>query len=101
MPYIGQVKEYDRINFLASQNFQAFTALVTAASVTDPSGVLKAGTVWPANDATAQGIVFSDVDVSNGDQPASIVVAGFILEDRLPVAPSAAAKTALNLIQFR
>lgn len=104
MPYIGQVKEYDRINFLASQNFQAFTVLVDAASVpagADGKKTLKAGTIYPANDATAQGVIFSDVDLDKGDQPASLIVAGFILEDRLPEAPASAAKTALTHIQFR
>ena len=104
MPYIDKVKKYDRVNFLASQNFQAFTVLVSAASVTpdsDGKRVLKAGTVYPANDATAEGIIFSDVNLDKGDQPASLIVAGFILEDRLPVAPDAAAKTALTHISFR
>lgn len=54
------------------------------------------GTIWPANDATAEGIVYEDVDVSTGDMPGSVVVAGRVYTDRLAAAPAAAAKTALE-----
>lgn len=30
------------------------------------------GTVWPANDATAEGIVYEDIDVTDGDAPGRI-----------------------------
>lgn len=54
------------------------------------------GTVWPTNDASAEGIVYEDVDVSTGDMPGSVVLAGRVYENRLPVAIAAAAKTALT-----
>lgn len=57
---------------------------------------VKMGTVYPANDATAVGIVYEDVDVSTGDMPGSVVTAGTVYEDRLPVTLAAAAKTALT-----
>lgn len=53
------------------------------------------GTVWPANDATAEGIVYEDVDVTTGDMPGSVVLAGRVYEDRLPEKLADAAKTAL------
>ena len=53
------------------------------------------GTVWPANDATAEGIVYEDTDVTTGDMPGSVVLAGRVYEDRLPAALAAEAKTAL------
>ncbi len=59
------------------------------------------GTVWPANDATAEGIVYEDVDVTTGDMPGSVVTFGAIYEDRLPVTIDAAAKTALTGKGFR
>lgn len=62
--------------------------------------IIKAGTIYPANDATAVGIVFNDLDVTEGDQNGAIIVHGFVKESALPTAPSAAAKTALNLIKF-
>lgn len=57
---------------------------------------VKAGTVYPANDATAKGIIFEDVDVTYGSRPASVVIAGRIFENRLHTKPDAAAKTALE-----
>lgn len=54
------------------------------------------GTVYPANDSTAEGIVYEDVDVSTGNMPGSVVLAGRVYEDRLPVALATAAKTALT-----
>lgn len=56
---------------------------------------VKMGTVYPANDATAEGIVYEDVDVSSGDMPGSVVTRAEVYEDRLPVALAEAAKTAL------
>lgn len=66
--------------------------------VDSPNGgkYVKAGTVYPSNDSSAEGIVYEDVDVTNGDMPASVVVAGRVYEDRLPVALDSAAKTALE-----
>lgn len=53
------------------------------------------GTIWPSNDTNAVGIVYEDVDVSTGDMPGSVVLAGRVYTDRLPVTIAAAAKTAL------
>lgn len=62
----------------------------------DGSKYVKMGTVWPANDATAVGIVYEDVDVTSGDMPGSVVTAGTVYENRLPVKLAEAAKTALT-----
>lgn len=59
------------------------------------------GTIWPSNDANAEGIVYEDVDVSTGDMPGSVVMEGRVYSDRLPVAMAAAAKTALEGKGFR
>lgn len=59
---------------------------------------VRAGTVYPANDATAVGIVYEDVDVSGGDMPGSVVTRGTVYLDRLPVAPATAAQTALQAL---
>ena len=85
-------------NFLKSAHFTAFTTTITQEMGTD--GVVKAGTIIPANDTTAKGILVNDVDVSTGDQPGSIIVEGYILKDRLPVAPEETAITALKEIKF-
>lgn len=59
------------------------------------------GTVYPANDANAKGILYEDVDVTNGPMPGSVVTAGTVYLDRLPVAPASAAKTALEGLGFK
>lgn len=61
----------------------------------DGSKYVKMGTIWPANDATAEGIVYEDIDVTTGDMPGSVVTQGMVYEDRLP-AMAEAAKTALK-----
>lgn len=59
--------------------------------------IIKAGTVFPANDATAEGIVFEDVDITDDEKrPISVIIAGRVIEDNLPEEVSAEAKTALE-----
>lgn len=62
--------------------------------------VVKAGTIYPANDATAKGVVLNDYDVTDGDQMMAVVVHGFIKQAALPAEPAAAAVTALKQITF-
>ncbi|WP_346234506.1 hypothetical protein MKY04_12635 [Lysinibacillus telephonicus] len=104
MPYVKPVETAKRINFLASSKVQAFSYQVSDEGVSaDEKGrkIVKAGTILPANDATAQGILYTDVDVTEGPQPGSLIVEAYILEARLPEAASAEAKTALTKITFR
>ena len=92
------------INFLASEKYTAFTYQIPQTmGVDDGAGrkIVKAGTVYPANDATAIGIVYNDVDVTAGDRVGSVLVEAWILEDRLPEAVSAEAKTAMKQISFK
>ena len=72
--------------------------IAQAGATTGPNGskYVKMGTVYPSNDAQAEGIVYEDVDVTTGDMPGSVVTAGEIYEDRLPVTLAEAAKTALT-----
>lgn len=84
-----------------------YVAKAVSITTTDPTvttvgarKVVKAGTIWPANDGTAEGIVLNDVFVTNGDNTGAIVVHGFIREKALPTAPAAAAKTSLSQITF-
>lgn len=97
-------KDVSQINFLASAKFQAFTYQVSDAGVTanaDGRKIVPAGTVYPANDATAVGILLNDVDVTEGPQPGAVIVEGYIIEARLPVAPDALAKPKMAEIKFR
>ena len=46
---------------------------------------VKMGTPFPANDATAIGIVYEDVDVTVGNMPGSVVTKGIVYEDRIAI----------------
>ena len=72
----------------------------TATTTDDGRKVIKAGTVYPANDATAIGIVFNDMDVTNGDATGALLIHGFVKTAALPAVPADAAKTALKMIEF-
>ena len=71
-----------------------------AAVEVDGKKIIKAGTLYPANDATVQGVVMSDVDVTNGDQNGAIIVHGFIKQSAIPAAPTDEAKAALPMVKF-
>ena len=59
--------------------------------------IVKGGTAYPANDATALGIVFEDIDVTeDAVRPGSIIIAGRILQNRLPVELAEEAITVLK-----
>lgn len=57
--------------------------------------IVPMGAVIPANGATAKGILYEDIDVTDGDMPGSIVTRGVIYGDRLPAALESAAASAL------
>jgi len=61
--------------------------------------VVPAGAVVPANDATAVGILYEEIDVTEGDAPGSVVVEGTVYGDRLPAALNQAAATAMTKIR--
>ena len=82
----------NRPNFLASEvGLRTVTCTFgrsTAGSVTENGRkILKAGLVYPTNDGSAKGIVFQDVDITDGDQVGSLMVAGHYYDDKL-VAPT-------------
>lgn len=54
------------------------------------------GTIFPSNNANAEGIIYEDVNVDSGNMPGSVVTGGVVYLDRLPAAPASAAKTALT-----
>lgn len=91
------------VEILASDHFTSQTGTATTAMGKDVDGrkVVKAGTVYPKNDATAKGIVVTSVDVTDGPQPVAYMDHGSVYENRLPEAVSEAAKTALKNIFFR
>ncbi|MGM7683537.1 hypothetical protein ACSVDA_15465 [Cytobacillus sp. Hm23] len=104
MPYVKGKEKAERINFLASAKVQNFTEQISDEGVTaDANGrkIVPAGTIWPKNDATAKGILFADVDVTEGPQPGAIIYEGWVIAERLPVAPTNDAKTAMTGIKYR
>lgn len=91
------------VNFLASAKFQNFTYQVDDTGIeADANGkkIVQAGTVFK-KDGVAVGLVFADVDVTNGPQAAAIMVEGYVLEVRLPAEVSAEDKAAMKEIKFR
>lgn len=58
--------------------------------------VVPAGAVIPSNDGNAIGILFEDIDVTEGAMPGSVITNGIILEDKLPAAIESAAESAMT-----
>ncbi len=63
------------------------------------NGVIPAGTIIPANDATAVGVLLNDVHKDENPN-GSLIIHGFIDKGKLPVEPADAAIKALSQITF-
>ncbi len=94
---IGQVEFISR-----NSNFSAKTYEIPQSAGKDVDGkkIVVAGTIFPANDATAKGILVNDIDVTEGNKPGAVMDAGYVYAARLPEEPAEAAKTALPHIIF-
>lgn len=88
--------------FLAHEECERKTRTIpqSLATTVGETKYVKMGTIFPANGATAEGIVYEDVDVTTGNMPGSVVLSGVVYLNRLPVAPAEAAKTALKAKGF-
>lgn len=99
-------KGWDAGYFLAdAENCTRVTATISAshaAVVTRADGTkyVPAGAVIPSNNSSAVGILYENVEVTSGAMPGSIVVAGVVYKDRLPVAIDSDAVSALTGITF-
>lgn len=71
----------------------------TSLSSLATNGVIPAGTVIPANGATAFGVLLHDVTLAENPN-GTVVVDGFIRVNKMPTAPAAAAISALKKITF-
>ncbi|WP_200411298.1 hypothetical protein [Virgibacillus salexigens] len=101
--YVSKKVNYDsQPSFVSSHHMISRTRTAKKAMGTSEGTrtVLKAGKVFPANDETAEGILLHDIDLTHGDQPAGIMVEGYVYESRLPEKVSAEAKTAMKEIKF-
>ena len=70
------------------------------ATLVDGRYVVKAGTIYPANNSSAIGVVLNDYDVTDGDAMMAVVIHGFIKTAALPAVPSADAIAAMKQITF-
>lgn len=66
----------------------------------DGSKYVPAGSIIPSNNSSAVGILYEDTDVTTGNMPGSIVTAGVVYKDRLPVVVDSDAASAMTGIQF-
>lgn len=69
-----------------------------AATTVNGRKIVKAGTVYPKNDATAVGMVLYDVDVTEGDADGALLKHGFVKKDKLPEAINELAAPKIPLI---
>ena len=74
------------VNILANDHYVAIPYNCSALEA-NAEGVVPAGTIVPANDATAFGVLLNDV-VKADDPNGAIVIHGFIKKSTLPVAPA-------------
>lgn len=96
MAFVNNFNGTKRPNFLESEVGLVLKTREIPASIGVQDGIYKTvapGTPFPSNDGNAVGIVFEAVDVTNGNMPGSVLVAGRVFADNLSLAT--AAKTAL------
>nr|DAW34235.1 MAG TPA: Head decoration protein [Caudoviricetes sp.] len=96
MSFVTNTTCTKRPNFLESEVGLVLKTREITASMGVQDGIYKIvapGTPYPSNDANAVGIVFETVDVTSGNMPGSVLVAGRVLAENLNLAT--AAKTAL------
>lgn len=94
----------EEINFLASAKYLNFTREISDEGVTaDTNGkkIVKAGTVYRNENDVAIGLVFADVDVTNGPQPGAVMYEGWVYASRLPAVVSEADKATMTGIHFK
>lgn len=85
--------------FLASADCVRQTRQMIASLANDDK-IVPMGTIYPANNGTAEGIVYENIDVSTGEMPGSVVLSGRVYKDRLPVVINPEAETALKAKGF-
>lgn len=90
MAKVGKVTKIETLNWLASaKDIQTFTKKFTLADApaADANGrrIYKSGSPYPANDATGVGLVYNDVDVTDGDCEGALCVQAWVLAPFLPV----------------
>lgn len=76
-------------------------SIIGTASVTAGQTILSDHTKGKVvNDATAEGLLLYDVDVTDGDATGALLTHGVVYSNALPVAPVTAAAAALKFISM-
>lgn len=100
MAYMKTTSYTSGVNILSSEVglvLKTFEGTKTMSTTVDDKKIIKAGTVVPTNDSSAKGIVFEDVDITDYDKkPISVIVAGRVIKENLPVTVNSDAETALK-----
>lgn len=92
-------KVVSEVNILANDHYVAVPYDCTNLTALATDNVIKAGTIIPANDMTAKGVLLTDVNL-NENPNGTIVVHGFIKTNKLPAEPADEAVTALSQVMF-
>lgn len=85
-----------QIEILANDHYIAIPYNCSAITA-NADGIIKAGTIIPANDATAIGVLLTNVDKAANTNGA-IVIHGFVKKSNLPTAPAATVN--IPLVKF-
>lgn len=110
MYFNSKTQEFDNgVEIMATyRNRVTFSCTVSDSGVAEkggkkivPKGSLLDGDGTVKNDGTVVGILAEEVDVTNGPKPGALIVEGYVLKDRLPVAPQELAIGALKKITFK
>ncbi|HBI6962794.1 TPA: hypothetical protein K8N27_001148 [Clostridium perfringens] len=110
MYFNSKTQEFDNgVEIMATyRNRVTFPCTVSDSGVAEkggkkivPKGSLLDGDGTVKNDGTVVGILAEEVDVTNGPKPGALIVEGYVLKDRLPVAPQELAIGALKKITFK
>lgn len=101
--YVKQNK-ISEVNFLASSKFQNFTKMVSDEGIkANEKGhkIIPAGTVYRNDNGVAIGLLFNDVDVTNGPHECAVMYQGVVIGARLPKTVSDADKATMKGIMFK
>lgn len=79
---------------------QIFKSNDAAAVTVNGRKILKAGTIYPTNDANAVGVIENTLDLTDGDRAGAILIHGFINSKKIPTKATTEAKAVLPLIKF-
>lgn len=100
MAYMKTTSYTSGVNILSSEVglvLKTFEGTNAMATTVGDKKIIKAGAVVPTNDSSAKGIVFEDVDITDDDKkPISVIVAGRVIKENLPVTVDSGAETALK-----